>query len=141
MPGLRFGVYGSPPKERSFRIQLFGQSVPDGEREAAKPGALESMLRLVEQLCTPRLADFMGHQEAANLLRDVNSEEAKKILQDGAALTQFVLLLRSLLLRNLPIVRIEELTKEYWAQRSTGKDAETITTRLCELAMAATPGD
>jgi tetratricopeptide (TPR) repeat protein len=131
LPGIRFFELTDAQTPPKFRITLFGEESHWVDSRTSE--ILGRVLRQVELLSTPHLARFLGHQETANLLRDLKDPQATAIVDTPSDLTRFVAVLRSLLERRISITDLRRIVAEFSQQRETGAPAEEIAAAIAGM--------
>jgi len=94
VPGIRFRRLDASESGTGITVSIMERTPTRAEPAAHRDNALELILNLVEEACRTRLADFLGHQETATLLRQAGGDAAQKILDDVALLRGFVATVR-----------------------------------------------
>lgn len=79
------------------------------------------------------LAEFVGHQEASEMLKGCQSDGARWILNAPGELTRFVRTIRLLLERKIAVAAMERIAGEFFVTRQSGADPEAIAARIAAL--------
>ena len=109
VPGLSFTIAEGLEGEHKFRLVIM-ERLEEVAETNGRP-LLQAILESVEAFCVANIAQFLGHQEAASLLRAANVPAASTIIEDPRMLTGFVVVLRVMLAGRVPITDIATIAR------------------------------
>jgi tetratricopeptide (TPR) repeat protein len=91
------------------------------------------LLHHLESVLEHHLGEFIGHQEAANLLKKSGADTGAEIVRDPKMLACAVWVMRALLRRRLPIKAIGRIADEIVTGSKAGRQAHDIVERLAAV--------
>jgi flagellar biosynthesis component FlhA/Tfp pilus assembly protein PilF len=111
MPGIRFRV-GGDLGQRDYRILIHQMPVSNvGHISANAAAPLTSLMAGIEAALSRNLAEFIGHQEIANLLREIDSNAPDR--QHPKKLSALVSVCKGLLTEGVGLSPFEPLLDEF----------------------------
>jgi tetratricopeptide (TPR) repeat protein len=134
VPGLSFTIAEGLEGERKFRLVIM-ERLEEVAETNGRP-LLQAILESVEAFSVANIAQFLGHQEAANLLRAANVPAASAIIDDPRMLTGFVVVLRVMLAGRVPITDIATIARTYLEQHGGTPAAQASAERVAPLSSA-----
>ena len=125
LPGVNVTIASGLVEPGLFRMTIMEQY----ERVGSTGGMdlLEAVFKELEAFCLAHLDEFMGHQEAAGLLRNIQHPAARDVIATPGSLTKYVAVLKARLKQGASIADLQSITDAFAA---SSPSAETVTTDL-----------
>jgi tetratricopeptide (TPR) repeat protein len=131
LPGVNFRDI-QPPGSGTYRITFNESTTYEGFVKAGS--VLGTVLARLEDVVQSRMAELLGHDGVAAMLKQMEAPSAAAIVQNVAQLTHFVGLLRGRLARRQSIEPLAVISEEF--ERATGGNGPPRTKLADELGGA-----
>jgi tetratricopeptide (TPR) repeat protein len=139
VPSLNFSPIEVPDPQANYQIQVIDQSVSYGQLAVDQDDPQEEFAQRIELALIPYLDKLCGHQEAANLLDQCETENCVKTRNDPYQLHKLTLKLKEVLAKGESIVNVAQLCAEL-AQSGVEGDRAVATESQAPAAEQIAPG-